>query len=91
MPDFQFTFVVVGISPQKATAIRDRIAGRLQEDEEVVLTASFTRTTSSYRVIGVDTATSEIFDERVEAADRAAAEGAVVGSSSTRVVATVQS
>ena len=32
MPDYQFTFTVLNISPQKATAIRDRLADKLNDD-----------------------------------------------------------
>lgn len=90
MPDYQFTFTVPGITAQKATAIRDGIAQRLGEDLVTVTALTMARTTSSFRVLGVDTATSQVFDEKVEAADRQSARDLVVGSSSTMVVAMVR-
>ena len=89
MPDYQFTFTVPNITAQRATAIRDRIAQRLGEESVEVTALAMARTTETYRVIGVDTADSTVFDETVEAADRQSARDQVVGSSSTMVVAMV--
>jgi len=89
MPDYQFTFTVLNISPQKATAIRDRLADKLNDDVVTVQSLGFSRTTATYRVIGVDTANSAVFDESTEATDKQAAAQQVVGSSTTKVVALV--
>lgn len=89
MPDYQFSFTVLNISPQKATAIRDRLASRLSDDAVNVQSLGFSRTTATYRVVGVDTADSTVFDESTEATDKQTAAQQVVGSSSTKVVAMV--
>lgn len=89
MPDYQFTFTVQGITPQRATAIRDKLAQRLGDDQIQVQTIGFSRTTNTYRVIGVDTTDKTVFEQTVEAVDQAAATQQVVGSSTTKVVATV--
>jgi hypothetical protein len=90
MPDYEFKFTIQNISAQKATAIRDRIAARLHEDEEVILTAGMARTTTTYRVVGVDTADGVVFDDYVEATSKADAVDQVIGSSTTMKVALVQ-
>lgn len=89
MPDYQFSFTVPNITAQRATAIRDKIAQRLGEDSVTVTALAMARTTETYRVIGVDTADSQVFDETVEATDKQAATDQVVGAITTRVVAMV--
>ena len=87
MPDYVFTFEVQGITAQKATAIRDRLVARLGEDNVVVGGYGMAQTTNGYRVCGVDTASSAVFDETVEATDADAAR--TQAQTGTRVVAHV--
>lgn len=85
------TFGVDVSSVQKATALRDKTAAWLDEDEDVtVTTQSMAPHGRPFFVAGVDTNTKEPFKERVEAADEQAATKQVVGTSKTRVVAVVQ-
>lgn len=87
MPDYQFTFIVRGISPQKAGAIGQRIQQRLTDDAVDVAAVNTARTTATYRIVSVDTQTKQVFDETVEASDEQAARDLV--QTATRVVATV--
>lgn len=88
MPDFQFSFVVRGIGEQRATVIGQRLEDRLAEDGVDVSAVSSGRITTTFRVLSVDTATREIFDEQVEAVDRQAASDQV--ESATRMVALIR-
>lgn len=90
MPSFQFTFEVQGITQQRAGVIRDRIIQRLGEDSVTVTSMNSAQTTTSFRVVGVDTATSEVFDETVDATSDQAARALVIGAVPTRVVALVR-
>jgi hypothetical protein len=90
MPDYQFTFQVSGISSQKATAIRDRLVARFEEDNVQVTSSTMAQTTHNYRVRGVDCSTGDTFDETVEAANEADARQQVVGSSASKVVVMVR-
>jgi hypothetical protein len=75
-------------STQKATALRERLAEVLEEDEDVTL---INRTSSedeqTYRVLGVDG--TKPFDETVSAKDKDAARSTVEGKGKSKVVAAV--
>lgn len=77
MPDYTFTFQVQGISAQRATGIRDRMAQRLGDDQVSVRSVNMVRDTYSFRVIGVNVSTRETVDETVEALDADSAAAAV--------------
>lgn len=88
MPDYAFAFIVRGISAQQAATIGQRITQRLSDDGVTVTTVNTSRVTSRFRVLSVDTATRQVFDEVVEATDRQAASDQVT--TATRVVALVR-
>jgi GGDEF domain-containing protein len=87
MPDYMFSFVVPGISPQRAGAISQRIEQKLGEDSVTVTSKNTARLTRSFRVVSVDVTTREAFDETIEAADEQAAHDQVT--TADRVVASV--
>jgi hypothetical protein len=90
VPDYQFTFTVQDITPQRATAIRDRLSQRLNDDNVQVQNLGFARRTTRYRIVGVDTADKTTFDQTTEAVDQDTAIQQIVGTSTTRVVALAQ-
>jgi hypothetical protein len=90
LPDYQFTFAVHDITPQKATVIRDRLNTKLGEEQVTVTTSTMAQTTSLFRVIGVDTNTREVFDQTTEATDKDTAAQQVIGTNPDRIVALVR-
>jgi hypothetical protein len=90
MPDYSFTFQVRSITPQRATAIRDKLAQRLADTDITIINVNFARNTTTYKVIGVDTNTSEVFEDTIEATDPQDAEQQAIGTSTTKVVAVTQ-
>lgn len=84
------TFLIEVPNVQKAAALRDKLAGQLREDEVVtVINEGMARNTKPFKVIGVDTASKQPFEEQVEATDADDAEVQAVGKSKTKVVASV--
>lgn len=78
-------------SIQRATALRTKIDKLLaEEDGCTTVQSSQARSLRDYKVIGVDTRTSQPFDELVEAEDAEDAQSKVIGSSKTKVVAEVR-
>jgi hypothetical protein len=85
------TFRIDTTSTQKATALRDKCADYLAEDDQVtVIHAGMAQDTQTFEVVGVDTAGKKPFKERTEAKDEDEAEAKVVGGSKTMVVAEVR-
>jgi hypothetical protein len=84
------SFTIDTTSTQKATALRDRLADELEQDEDVTLVnKALAQDTQRFRVLGVDTSAKESFDENVDAVDEDDAKGQVVGKSKTKIVAQV--
>ena len=70
MPAHTLTFRIEDASPQKAAALREKLAELLEEDPDVTLVNRMSSPdTQTYRVVGVNTADNQPFDERVEAKD----------------------
>ena len=85
---FTITHHVDVPSPQKATALRDKCATYLTDEEQItVITSSMAQETKSFRVRGVDVQGKKPFDRRVEAKSLEEAKRSV--ESNTMIVAAV--
>lgn len=82
---YDLTHRIEAETPQKATALRDKLASLLDEDEDTTLINSTSvQALTTYTVKGVDTKTSKPFEQEVEAESAELAEQQVV--SKTRIV-----